>query len=67
MDRELFEQLIRPAGFKVQTFKSAGEFLLNPRPEGPTCLVLDMRLPGLSGLDLQRELARRALTSRSSL
>ena len=42
--------------FKVQTFRSAGEFLRRPRPEGPACLVLDVRLPGLSGLDLQREL-----------
>jgi FixJ family two-component response regulator len=43
-------------GYKVQTFAAAGEFLRNPRPEAPACLLLDVRLPGLSGLDLQREL-----------
>ena len=50
------ERLIQSSGFKIQTFRSAGEFLRRPRPEGPACLVLDVRLPGLSGLDLQREL-----------
>jgi len=60
-DRELLERLIGSAGFKVQTFGSAGEFLLSPRPDGPACLVLEVLLPGLSGLDLQRELARRGL------
>ena len=51
------ERLVRSAGFKVKTFASAAEFLAGPRPEGPACLVLDVRLPGRSGLDLQRELA----------
>jgi FixJ family two-component response regulator len=50
------ERLTQSIGFKVQTFRSAGEFLSHARPEGPACLVLDVRLPGLSGLDLQREL-----------
>src|SRR5437899_9517718 len=59
--RELFERLIGSAGFKVQTFGSAEEFLLSPRPDGPACLVLEVLLPGLSGLDLQRELARRGV------
>jgi len=45
-------------GLKVQTFASAQEFLTSPRPNGPTCLVLDVQLPGLSGLDLQQELAK---------
>lgn len=54
--RRSMERLIQSTGFKVQTFRSAGEFLRRPRPEGPACLVLDVRLPGLSGLDLQREL-----------
>jgi FixJ family two-component response regulator len=54
--RRSMERLIQFTGFKVQTFRSAGEFLRRPRPEGPACLVLDVRLPGLSGLDLQREL-----------
>jgi FixJ family two-component response regulator len=51
------ERLIQSSGFKVQTFPSAGEFLRRPRPEGPACLVLDVLLPGLSSLDLKRELA----------
>jgi FixJ family two-component response regulator len=50
------ERLVRSAGFKVKTFGSAREFLESFRPEGPACLVLDVRLPGQSGLDLQGEL-----------
>jgi FixJ family two-component response regulator len=42
----------------VEAFPSAQAFLSSPRPDSPGCLVLDVRLPGLSGLDLQRELAR---------
>ena len=49
-------RLVRSAGFDVKTFGSAAEFLASPRPEGPACLVLDVRLPGQSGLDLQRDL-----------
>ena len=52
------ERLVRSLGFRVQTYASAREFLEVERPEGPACLVLDVRLPGLSGLDLQRELNR---------
>jgi FixJ family two-component response regulator len=55
--RSSTERLVRSAGFKVKTFGSAAEFLESPRPQGPACLVLDVRLPGQSGLDLQRELA----------
>ena len=55
--REGLGSLIRSAGFKVETFASAQEFLASSRAEAPSCLVLDVRLPGLSGLDLQRELA----------
>lgn len=50
------ERLIEPAGFKVQSFRSAAQFLAQGRPSGPACLILDVQLPGLSGLDLQREL-----------
>jgi len=50
------ERLVEPAGFKVQSFRSAAQFLAQGRPSSPSCLVLDIRLPGLSGLDLQREL-----------
>jgi FixJ family two-component response regulator len=54
--RTATERLLRAVGFTVKTFGSAAEFLESPRPEGPACLVLDIRLPGQSGLDLQREL-----------
>lgn len=50
-------RLIHSTGFDVQTFASAREFLATPPPERPACLVLDVRMPGLSGMDLQRELA----------
>ena len=54
--RRSIERLIQPAGFKVETFQSGAEFLRRQHSEGPACLVLDVRLQGLSGLDLQREL-----------
>jgi FixJ family two-component response regulator len=50
--------LIRSVGLTVQTFASALEFLRFALPDIPACLVLDVRLPGLSGLDLQRDLSR---------
>ena len=56
--RRSMERLIRMAGFKVQTFESAQDFLGYNRSEGPACLVLDVRLPGLSGLELQQELSQ---------
>jgi FixJ family two-component response regulator len=55
--REALQSLIRSVGLSVQTFASAREFLTSQRPDAPACLVLDVRLPGLSGLDLQRELS----------
>jgi FixJ family two-component response regulator len=54
--RRSTERLVRSAGFNVQSFGSAAEFLRNPRPEGPACLVLDVRMPGLNGMDLQHQL-----------
>ena len=61
-DDELFrrstERLIRTAGLNVQPFTSARNFLKSARPEVPACLVLDVRMPGLSGTDLQRELVQ---------
>jgi FixJ family two-component response regulator len=61
-DDQLFrrstERLIRTAGLNVQPFTSARDFLQSTRPEGPACLVLDVRMPGLSGMDLQRELTK---------
>jgi FixJ family two-component response regulator len=56
--RKSLTNLISSAGFKVHAYESAGEFLHRARPEGPCCLVLDVRLPGLSGLELQQELLR---------
>src|SRR4030095_11970669 len=49
---------IRSAGLTPKTFASAEEFLAAPRPKTPSCLVLDVSLPGVSGLDLQQELAK---------
>jgi len=55
--RDSLGRLISSVGFKVETFANARAFLGARRPDAPGCLVLDVRLPGLSGLDLQRELA----------
>jgi FixJ family two-component response regulator len=54
--REATRSLLASIGLQVQTFGTAQEFLRAKRPDAPACLVLDVRLPGLSGLDLQREL-----------
>jgi FixJ family two-component response regulator len=56
--RRSSERLVRSVGFTVQSFESAHDFLSSRRPDVPSCLILDVRLPGLSGLDLQRELAQ---------
>ena len=56
--RNGLDNLLRSAGFTVQTFSSAREFLASARPDMPSCLLLDVQLPGLSGLDLQQELAK---------
>jgi FixJ family two-component response regulator len=50
-------RLLRSIGLDVQLFASISDFLKSNPPDGPTCLVLDVRLPGQSGLDLQRELS----------
>jgi FixJ family two-component response regulator len=55
--RESLELLIRHEGWQPEIFASADEFLSRPRPLVPSCLVLDLSLPGLSGLDLQRRIA----------
>jgi len=55
--REALSSLIRSVGLRVETFASAQDFLRYQRPDVTACLVLDVRMPGLSGLDLQRELA----------
>jgi len=54
--RKALTRLLRSAGYDVKAFASAREFLDNAQDEGPACLVLDIRMPGLSGIDLQREL-----------
>jgi FixJ family two-component response regulator len=55
--RESLESLIRCAGWKPETFASAQPFLSRSKPDVPSCLVLDVSLPGLSGLDLQNRVA----------
>jgi FixJ family two-component response regulator len=57
--RRSAERLIESAGFRVQPFSSSDDFLRSKRSDAPSCLLLDVQLPGLSGLDLQRELTRR--------
>jgi FixJ family two-component response regulator len=55
--RESLDSLIRSVGLRVEAFSSAHEFLRHELPDVPACLVLDVRMPGKSGLDLQHELA----------
>ena len=57
--REALAGLIRSAGWNVEVFVSANDFLANPKPDAPSCLVLDVGLPGVSGLDLQARMAER--------
>ena len=59
--REGLSSLIRSTGLRVETFASAQEFLTLPETEAPSCLVLDLQLPGLSGLDLQKRMAETGL------
>jgi RNA polymerase sigma factor (sigma-70 family) len=55
--RDALRSLIRSVGLRVEIFASPSEFLQGKRPDAPSCLVLDVRLPGKGGFDLQRELA----------
>ena len=55
--RDGIQSLIKSIGLCVETFASARDFMLAKRPDAPACLVLDVRMPGLSGLDLQRKLS----------
>jgi FixJ family two-component response regulator len=55
--RRGLESLVKSSGLRVETFSSAREFMEAKRPDAPGCLVLDVRLPGLSGLELQRQSA----------
>lgn len=56
--RGALENLLRSVGLRVAAFASAQEFLASPRANAPGCLILDVRLPGVSGLDLQEQLSR---------
>jgi len=60
--RETLSSLIRSVGLRVQHFASAEEFLRCKRPDTDSCLVLDIRLRGMSGLDFQRKLADRGIS-----
>ena len=55
--RRVLQRLIRSVGLRVELFGSAHEFLERDRPNIPNCMILDIRLPGMSGLDFQRRLA----------
>ncbi len=55
--RSALKRLIKSVGHKVTTFSSAREFLDHDHPDAPSCLVLDIRMPGLSGLELQEQMA----------
>jgi FixJ family two-component response regulator len=55
--RASIQGLLKSVGLRSEAFGAAQEFLRSKRPEGPSCLVLDVRLPGVNGLDFQRELA----------
>jgi FixJ family two-component response regulator len=57
--RESLELMIESAGWQPEAFASATEFLTRPRPTRPCCLVLDVKLPGLDGLELQQQVADR--------
>jgi len=56
--RRAIKRLVESVGLRVELFGSAQEFLNSERPDLPNCLILDIRLPGMSGLDFQRELAQ---------
>ena len=60
--RESLQELLESVGLHSQSFATAPEFLSSPRSDGPSCLILDVRLPGMSGLDLQHELKRGKVT-----
>jgi FixJ family two-component response regulator len=59
--RSALQRLLSAAGYRVRAYASAGEFLLDPPADAPGCLLLDLRMPGPSGLDLQEALARHGI------
>jgi FixJ family two-component response regulator len=60
--RESLDELLESVGLHSQSFRTAREFLAARRGDGPSCLILDVRLPGISGLDLQHELKRERIS-----
>jgi len=60
--RDSLEQLVKSVGLQVETFSSTQAFLDTELPDTPSCLILDIRMPGLSGLDLQDELVKRGIS-----
>src|SRR5260370_32816006 len=56
--RESLQEVLESVGLHSKSFGTAQEFLASPRSDGPSCLILDVRLPGISGLELQHELKR---------
>lgn len=59
--RAALEDLLASVGLQVRAFASTGEFMAHPRGEAPGCLVLDVRMPGQSGMDFQRQMAERGI------
>jgi len=59
--RDALASLLKSVGLRAEMFASAAQFLEGKRPNAPSCLVLDVRLPGLSGLDFQAELAKKGI------
>jgi FixJ family two-component response regulator len=59
--RSALQRLLSAAGYRVKAYASAGEFLLDPPADAPGCLLLDLRMPGPSGLDLQEALGRHGI------
>ncbi len=55
--RASIQGMLKSVGLRAETFETPQQFLHSKRPDAPSCLVLDVRLPGVSGLDFQRELA----------
>jgi FixJ family two-component response regulator len=55
--RAAIQGLLKSVGLRAETFETTQQFLSSKRPDGPSCLVLDVRLPGVNGLDFQRQLA----------
>lgn len=58
-DREALAFMLESSGWKVQAYSSARDFLVNDAPSQPGCVVLDVRMPGMTGLELQEEMNRR--------